>query len=132
MASTSNGSCSNETANSVSNIINNLVSLDFNKKIEIKRLGRPTPVLKLNQTCTKKKEGRFFTRHFNTDIYVRNKWICGCNVSNSLFCFPCLLFYTPNNIDKNWSRRGVTDLNHLHEKIKKHELSKPHLQASNL
>lgn len=33
-------------------------------------------------------------------------------------------------MDKNWSRVGITDLNHLHEKIKKHELSKSHLQAS--
>lgn len=33
-------------------------------------------------------------------------------------------------MDKNWSRIGVTDLNHLHEKIKKHEASKAHLQAS--
>ncbi|CAG9765578.1 unnamed protein product [Ceutorhynchus assimilis] len=33
-------------------------------------------------------------------------------------------------MDKNWSRIGITDLNHLHEKIKKHEFSKSHLHAS--
>jgi len=121
---------SNNSNNSVDYILKaNFPLLNLNSKVEIKRLGRPTPVLKLSQTCLKKKEGRTFTRHFTSEIYAKNNWICGCNVRNSLFCFPCLLFFN-SNTDKNWSRIGIIDLNHLHEKIKKHEVSKAHLQSS--
>lgn len=58
MASSSScGSGGDGGINSVANIIKvNFSLLDLNSKIEIKRLGRPTPVLKLNQTCRKKKK----------------------------------------------------------------------------
>lgn len=81
--------------NSVENIIsNNFSTFDFQRKIEIKRLGRPTPDLNLNQTCRKKKEGRSFIRHFNIDIYKKNKWICGCNIRNSLFWLVFVILCT--------------------------------------
>lgn len=66
--------------NSVDNILKvNFSLLDLNSKVKIsvkiKSLGRPTPDLKLNQTCTKEKKGRSFTRHFTRSVYDRNKFI---------------------------------------------------------
>jgi hypothetical protein len=48
--------------------------------------------------------------------------MCGCDVKNALFCFPCLLF----GGDATWTKTGVTDLGHLPEKTKKHERSVKH------
>jgi hypothetical protein len=45
-------------------------------------------------------------------MYFKHDWLCGCDVKNALFCFPCLLF----GDDVAWTRTGVTDLGHLPEK----------------
>lgn len=118
------------------NSVDNILKTDFSKldlelKMRIKKLGRPTPNINLTKTAGKRTEGRTFTRRFTIGIYDRNDWICGCNVRNSLFCFPCLLYFN-SNMDKGWGRSGpgVTDLNHLAAKIKNHERSKSHLHAS--
>ena len=50
--------------------------------------------------------------------------MCGCAERNVLFCFPCLLF----GCDTTWTTTGVTDLNHLGVKLKKHEDCAKHLK----
>lgn len=98
--------------------------LSIEDKVKIKALGRPTPPLTLTQKSTVK--GKEQTITSNVKTYERNSWICGCTDSNLLFCFPCTLF---NAGDEAWTKRGVGDLVHLTQKIKKHEESMSHKNA---
>jgi hypothetical protein len=50
-------------------------------------------------------------------------------MSNSLFCFVCLLMGS-SDLDPAWVQTGVTDLKHLTEKIKKNTVSHKHLCCS--
>lgn len=93
-------------------------------KFEIKRLGRPTPNLNIVQSVSSKK--RTFNRTFNPAIYSKHSWICGCEVKNALFCFPCLLF--GGGGEPLWTKIGFTDLNHSGDRIKKHVLSVKHMK----
>lgn len=105
-------------------------SLPLEEKLGIKRLGRPTPNLNLTQRIEKKTQQRSYSYRFSPETYKQNSWLCGCDVLNSLFCFPCLLFYKDGvGMDKNWARTGVRDLHHLKSKIEKHKISKHHLSA---
>ena len=110
--------------NSVDSLLNYPFSRrSMEEKIEVKRLGRLTPDLNINQ---KAKGGKncSYTRKFHRSVY-ENSWICGCEIRNALFCFPCLLF---GNSDSNsWSRSGVTDLGHLSKFIKQHKDNSKHL-----
>lgn len=96
--------------------------LSLTEKNDIKKKGRPKPDLKIIQASTSRKNS--YQRKFNQEIYTKNDWICGCETSNALFCFPCLLF----GEDNSWTKTGVNDLGHLPEKIKKHESSDKHLR----
>lgn len=103
----------------------NFSSLPLEEKIKIKSVGRPKPsVLITNVTKCKSRE---YKRTFKTDTYEKTDWLCGCDVSNSLYCFPCLLFGSDEASE--WTKSGVRDLIHLSEKIKKHQNSKSHLSA---
>ena len=42
----------------------------------------------------------------------------------SLFCFLCLLF----GGESSWTVKGITDLKHLSERVKKHEASEIHIE----
>ena len=95
--------------------------LSFSEKVEIKRRGRLTPPLSLEQASSS--NGRSYTRQFNIAMYDKHEWLCGCQHYNALFCFPCLLF----GGDHSWTIKGVTDLKHLNEKILKHEKSSKHI-----
>ncbi|XP_050313466.1 uncharacterized protein LOC126748345 [Anthonomus grandis grandis] len=97
-------------------------SRSLNDKAEIKRLGRPTPPLKIEQSVSSKK--RTFMRTFNPDLYNKHTWLCGCPIKNDLFCFPCLLF----GGEVSWTKVGFTDLNHSGDRIKKHSLSATHMK----
>ncbi|XP_057658705.1 zinc finger MYM-type protein 1-like [Diorhabda carinulata] len=103
----------------------NFSSLSVEEKIKIKSIGRPKPgVLITNVTKCKSRE---YKRTFKTETYEKTDWLCGCDVSNSLYCFPCLLFGSDETSE--WIKSGVRDLIHLSEKIKKHQNSKSHLSA---
>ena len=104
---------------------NDFSSLSFEDKIKIKELGRPIPYLDIKQK--EKSKNKEFCRTFRNEIYNRNSWICGCDSSNQMYCFPCLLF--AKNKDSTWSKTGTSDLGHLSQKIKKHEESKDHKNA---
>lgn len=110
-------------------VINNLIhvrkfsQLTFAEKIKVKSDGRPLPDIIIENAGSSR--GKAYKRSFNRDIYTRNKWICGCNIKNALFCFPCVLMEG----EHSWSRVGIRDLVHLSEKIKKHENSKTHMNC---
>ena len=95
--------------------------LSFQSKLEIIARGRPTPDLKdLLQTSERK------NRSFQKEWYSRKEWLCGCALKNRLFCFPCLLFSTTNNV---WTKTGFFDLKNLPRSLSKHENSNIHIQS---
>lgn len=104
----------------------NFSTLPLERKLEIKALGRPLPLLNISQDRSCK--GKSFCRVFKPQIYERNNWICGCEITNKLFCFPCLLFAKES--DGSWIKTGVSDLSHLTQKIKKHEESMVHKNST--
>ncbi|KAL4126197.1 hypothetical protein QTP88_010423 [Uroleucon formosanum] len=116
-------------SNSVHNLINiKFSSLSLEQKLTIKNDGRPLPELKDLKTQYKKGKNEYF-RNFNTTLYLKNKWLCGCEIKQALFCFPCLLF----GGETAWTKIGVTDLQHLNSRIVKHENSFKHIHnATNL
>lgn len=95
-------------------------SHSLSEKLSIKLIGRPKPDLQINQNCTVK--NKCVKRKFNPAIYAKHDWLCGCDIRNALFCFPCLLF----GGEISWTQNGVTDLKHLSEKIHKHTASLGH------
>ncbi|VVC30074.1 Ribonuclease H-like domain,HAT, C-terminal dimerisation domain,Domain of unknown function DUF4371 [Cinara cedri] len=98
-------------------------TLSFEKKMEIKSLGRPLPTL-FNLIQESKKGNKIYRRRFNPELFQKYKWLCGCETNVKLFCFPCVCF----GGDWSWSKTGVTDLIHLLSKINKHENSFKHIQ----
>jgi hypothetical protein len=80
------------------------------------------PDLQLIKTSSSRKST--YQTKFNPQIYSKHNWICGCEVKNALFCFPCLLF----GGDAAWTKTGVTDLGHLPEKNEKHKNSAKHIR----
>lgn len=109
------------------NSVDNLLSAPFSsrtleEKIQIKELGRPTPNLNLSQKAKGGKNSEY-TRQFNRKIYGLYSWLCGCEVRNAFFCFPCLLL---GNSD-SFSKSGVRDLGHINAIAKKHNDNKKHI-----
>ena len=81
----------------------------------------------MTQLCLENKQsvkGKDVIRKFKMNIYQKNYWICGCEIKNSLFCFPCILF----DGEPSWSKNGIKYLIHLSAKITKHENSEGHLK----
>ncbi|KAJ4927571.1 hypothetical protein JOQ06_015296 [Pogonophryne albipinna] len=96
--------------------------LDFQSKQAVINNGRPMPELKdLLQT-----NGQKITRSFQTEWYQRKDWLCGCATKNRLYCFPCLLFSTCDNV---WTNIGFGDLKNLPRSLNKHERSITHIQS---
>jgi hypothetical protein len=96
--------------------------LCLSEKSYVKNHGHPLLDLQIVKTSLSRKST--YQRKFNLEIYSKHDWLCGCDVKNVLFCFPCLFF----GGDATWTKTGVTDLGHLPEKIKKHESSAEHLR----
>ena len=66
----------------MSNSVHNLITIKFSslsleQKLTIKNDGRPLPELKDLKTQYKKGKNEYF-RNFNTTLYLKNKWLCGC------------------------------------------------------
>jgi hypothetical protein len=89
--------------------------------LKIKENGRPLPDMKIQFQGNSR--GKQYVRKFHREIYSRNRWICGCKIKNSFFCFPCILF----GGDSKWTKSGVNDLVHLTDRIKTHDNSKQHI-----
>lgn len=99
----------------------NFSQLNISEKVEVKRIGRPTPDMSLE--CASTSRGKSYLRKFNKNVYAKYPWICGCEVKNRLFCFTCILF----GGDIHWTSAGISDLVHLSEKAKQHANSKQHV-----
>ena len=98
-------------------------------KLRIKELGPDQPALRTSQQITTK--GKTYTRHFTSAWYQKKSWLCGCPVRNAVFCFPCILFGGGHSqSDFAWTVKGMTDLKHFSERVKKHEIGKAHIKAS--
>ena len=67
-------------------------SISLEKKLEIKQRGRPTP--KLNIVQVTKGKDRDFKREFKETLYEKSSWLYGCEATNKLYCFPCLICKT--------------------------------------
>ncbi|XP_053556369.1 zinc finger MYM-type protein 1 [Bombina bombina] len=105
--------------NTISNL-RNFSRLDFPSKIEVIIKGRPMPELKdLVQ------KDKTMTRTFQMEWYQRKDWLCGCDAKNRLYCFPCILFSTTDNV---WTNAGFGDLKNLSRRVNKHEKSTSHIQ----
>ncbi|XP_063061049.1 zinc finger MYM-type protein 1-like [Engraulis encrasicolus] len=96
--------------------------LDSQGKKDVMKHERPTPELKELQQRT----GQKITRSFQSEWYNRKDWLCGCASRNRLFCYPCLLFGTYENV---WTNKGFNDLRNLPRALQKHECSSAHIQS---
>ncbi len=96
--------------------------LSFEDKRQLLSEGRPTPELPDLQ----QRKGQKIVRTFQTDWYKKKDWLCGCAELNRLFCFPCSLFGSSDNV---WTNGGYCDLNNLPGAIAKHEKSVVHIQS---
>lgn len=99
----------------------NFSQLTLQEKVAIKQAGRPLPDIKIEQEGVS--HSKKYIRSFNCDWYQRKTWLCGCEVKNALFCFPCLLF----GGDSVWSKDGFACIKNLKEKTEKHENSRKHI-----
>lgn len=112
--------------NSVQELKNmNFNNLSVEEKLKIRNTGRPQPLINLVQTS--KCNGKDINRKFNPEVYEKYEWLCGCEITNRLYCFPCLMFASEK--DGTWTNNGCGDVGHLKQKITKHELSKAHKNA---
>ena len=84
----------------------------------------PIPHLKnLLQTTGRKKVNRSFYKEW----YTRKEWLCGCALRNRLFCYPCLLFSTNDNV---WTKTRFCDLKNLPRSLSKHEKFNIYIQRT--
>ena len=99
----------------------------FEMRLELKAKGPPRPEIALTQKCGTKT--KTFTRVFKSEQYFKTPWLCGCEDSNKLFCFPCLVFGAGagGGGESAWTDSGVNDLAHLSIKVKKHSQSRLHM-----
>lgn len=98
---------------------NPFTRLSLEEKKKIKDLGPDQPDLQIQQQASDR--GRSYTRSFTRACYEKRRWLAGCDISNSLFCFPCLLFQSVGT-EVLWTTTGVRDLKHLSEKCKRTSL----------
>ena len=69
------------------------------------------------------KKGRKFKRKFNKQYYTTHKWLCGCEETLALYCFPCLLF----GGEDAWTKLGFKNLAKIAERTKNHAKSPKHI-----
>lgn len=96
-------------------------SYSFADKLSAIEKGRPKPPLRKLTTKIKT-----CTRYFHADLYNQYEWLTGCETIGKLFCWCCLLFV---NGKGTWNENGFSDLNNLHKVIKRHTISRAHLEA---
>ncbi|KAJ8935881.1 hypothetical protein NQ318_010632 [Aromia moschata] len=85
--------------NSVDFLLTNK-DITYEIRTEIKRLGRPIPDLIIAKTDVGK--SRNYSRNFNSSVYDRFKWLCGCPKRNK-FCFICLVMGVNQSA---WTQEG--------------------------
>ena len=101
--------------------------LSDKEKLEIKLRGRPTPEIILVQSCSAK--GRKFCRKFNKKYFERFSWLCSSDITNSLYCFPCLLCGADSRIiSKFTSEEGFKSLSKISLQTKLHSENAGHMR----
>lgn len=95
--------------------------LNFQSQQKVISEGRPTPELKGLIQATGET-----SRSFQIEWYKQKDWLCGCPARNHLYCFPCLLFSSCDNV---WTNSGYCDLKNLQRSLSKHERSAMHIQS---
>jgi hypothetical protein len=95
-------------------------TLSDQEKLVITQLGPDHPNVSLIQ------KEKTQSRCFNADWYNRKPWLTASEIKKTLFCFNCLLFCG----DVSWTVHGISDLKHLSERIKSHEISSSHIGNS--
>ena len=68
--------------------------------------------------------GTQYKRKFNKKYYHKHDWLCGCQDTRSLFCFPCLLF----GGDDLWTIVGFRNISKISTTCQKHEQSDIHIK----
>ena len=71
--------------------------LSLQEKISLKAAGRPTPRLNITQEGVS--NSKVYQRKFHSNIYDEFDWLCGCDVADAFFCYPCLIF----GGDRSWT-----------------------------
>jgi hypothetical protein len=90
------------------------------EKLTVKQLGPDHP----SSTIIQKHKTQSLS--FIPDGYQRKPWITASENKKTLFCFNCFLFGS----DISWTLICMSDLKHLLQRIKYHELSSIHIGNS--
>ena len=88
-------------------------------KLRIVNKVRPTPPLPCLITYHKT-QAEQYKRHFLISQYGKVDWLAGCETTNKLYCWPCLIFYNKRDV---WNKQGFLDLNDLSSAQQKHSKS---------
>ncbi|KAJ8944910.1 hypothetical protein NQ318_012719 [Aromia moschata] len=83
--------------NSVDFLLTNK-DITYEIRTEVKRLGRPIPVI-ISKTDVGK--SRNYSRNFNSSVYDRFKWFCGCPKRTKLFCLVM------GGNQSAWTQKGI-------------------------
>ncbi|CAH1721630.1 unnamed protein product [Aphis gossypii] len=84
----------------------------FGERENIIEMGRPTPELPLLT--------------FQYEYYSTYKWLAGCKKTNKLYCWPCVLESSEENV---WTKDGFDDLNNFHHFVSHHEATIKHIES---
>lgn len=98
--------------------------LTYQEQLMVIHEGRPTPELSVEYMSAT--SGIIYKKQFDSEVYSRNSWICGCNRKDAFFCFPCVLFANDESV-KLWSKIGFKQLICLDGTITQHENYKSHI-----
>ena len=99
----------------------NFANLSFENKKDIIDQGRPLPEMSLSQ------ETKECVRRFSTNKYNTYDWVCGCEDTTSLYCYPCLLF--DSRKASVWTSTGFRNLRNLHRSTQQHSTSETHIAS---
>lgn len=101
--------------------------LSDKEKLEVKFRGRPTPEIKLVQNCVSR--NRKFLRRFNKQYFEKFPWLCSSDVTNSLYCFPCLLYGSDGKKKSKFLRgEGFKHISKISMQTKTHSQNADHIR----
>ena len=66
-------------------------------------------------------------RAFRQQWYEKKDWLCGSEVRQGLFCWPCVLFKP--RVSTTWTLVGFKNMQGFLSDCQKHEKSKSHMEA---
>ena len=94
----------------------------YDEKCDIVKRGKPKPDLKdLTNAC--RIGTKSVTRKFSSSRFDELPWLSGCDISNKLYCWLCVLFNSDSSV---WNKEGYSDLTDMTAAAQRHEKSKKH------